>query len=98
MDLRLPRRDAALRGVRRAEQDAARDVRRRIHRQLRYRRRLSVDGDEAVGEGGGVAYTKGRQDLREGADMKSPFPGMDPFVESRWRDFHTRFITYLSDM
>ena len=30
--------------------------------------------------------------------MPSPFPGMDPFIESqRWRDFHTRFITMLSE-
>ena len=30
--------------------------------------------------------------------MPSPFPGMDPFLESqRWRDFHTRFITILSE-
>lgn len=26
--------------------------------------------------------------------MPSPFPGMDPFLESQtWRDFHTEFIT-----
>jgi hypothetical protein len=31
--------------------------------------------------------------------MPSPFPGMDPFLESqRWRDFHTRFITILGEM
>jgi Protein of unknown function (DUF4058) len=30
--------------------------------------------------------------------MPNPFPGMDPFIESqRWRDFHTRFITILSE-
>ncbi len=30
--------------------------------------------------------------------MPSPFPGMDPFIESqKWTDFHTRFITALSD-
>ena len=31
--------------------------------------------------------------------MPSPFPGMDPFIESqRWRDFHTRFITVLGEL
>ena len=30
--------------------------------------------------------------------MKSPFPGMDPYLERRWGDFHTRFVTYLSDV
>lgn len=30
--------------------------------------------------------------------MPSPFPGMDPFIESQmWEDFHTRFITTLSE-
>lgn len=30
--------------------------------------------------------------------MKSPFPGMDPYVESGWGDFHTSLITYMRDM
>jgi len=30
--------------------------------------------------------------------MPSPFPGMDPFIESRvWKDFHHRLIDNLSD-
>ncbi len=31
--------------------------------------------------------------------MKSPFPGMDPYLEDPryWRDFHDRFITYLAE-
>ena len=30
--------------------------------------------------------------------MPSPFPGMDPFIESQcWKGFHTRFITALGD-
>jgi hypothetical protein len=31
--------------------------------------------------------------------MKSPFPGMDPFLEAqgRWRDFHASMITYYRD-
>lgn len=30
--------------------------------------------------------------------MPSPFPGMDPFIESQnWEDFHTRFLTAISD-
>ena len=31
--------------------------------------------------------------------MPSPFPGMDPFLESQgfWQDFHTRLLTYCSD-
>jgi hypothetical protein len=30
--------------------------------------------------------------------MKSPFPGMDPFLELHWGDVHQRLITYLSDL
>jgi hypothetical protein len=30
-------------------------------------------------------------------DMKSPFPGMNPFLEQRWRDVHTRLMTYISE-
>jgi hypothetical protein len=31
--------------------------------------------------------------------MPSPFPGVDPYVENTgiWRDFHSRFLTHLSD-
>ena len=29
--------------------------------------------------------------------MKSPFPGMDPWLERRWRDLHHRFLTYACD-
>jgi hypothetical protein len=29
--------------------------------------------------------------------MKSPFPGMDPYLESRWGDVHTRFMVYAAD-
>lgn len=29
--------------------------------------------------------------------MKSPFPGMDPYLEAHWRDVHTRLIVYASD-
>ena len=30
--------------------------------------------------------------------MPSPFPGMDPFLESQeWEDFHTRLITAFSE-
>src|SRR4051812_28302543 len=31
--------------------------------------------------------------------MKSPFPGMDPYLEARqiWRTFHTRVLTYVSN-
>jgi hypothetical protein len=32
-----------------------------------------------------------------GTMMKSPFPGMDPYLENSWRDVHTRLITYSSD-
>ena len=30
--------------------------------------------------------------------MRSPFPGMDPYLEQFWRDVHHRLITYLSDV
>jgi hypothetical protein len=29
--------------------------------------------------------------------MKKPFPGMNPYCEWRWRDFHTRFVAYAAD-
>ncbi|MCY2980937.1 MAG: DUF4058 family protein [Planctomycetota bacterium] len=29
--------------------------------------------------------------------MKSPFPGVDPYLEQHWGDIHTRLIAYLSD-
>lgn len=29
--------------------------------------------------------------------MKSPFPGMDPYLELHWRDVHQRLVTYASD-
>ncbi len=30
--------------------------------------------------------------------MKSPFPGMDPYLEQHWRDMHHRLITYTADL
>jgi hypothetical protein len=27
-------------------------------------------------------------------DMKSPFPGMDPYLEQHWRDIHARLVVY----
>ncbi len=29
--------------------------------------------------------------------MKSPFPGMDPYLEARWGDVHTSLVTYARD-
>jgi Protein of unknown function (DUF4058) len=29
--------------------------------------------------------------------MKSPFPGMDPYLEQTWRDVHSRLIIYICD-
>jgi hypothetical protein len=29
--------------------------------------------------------------------MKSPFPGMDPYLEQHWEDVHTRLIGYIAD-
>lgn len=29
--------------------------------------------------------------------MKSPFPGMDPYLEAHWRDVHTSMMTYIRD-
>src|SRR5205085_7308266 len=29
--------------------------------------------------------------------MKSPFPGMDPYVEQYWGDFHSRLVLYACD-
>jgi len=29
--------------------------------------------------------------------MKSPFPGMDPYLEQHWGDVHHRLVTYASD-
>lgn len=30
--------------------------------------------------------------------MKSPFPGMDPYLERHWGDVHTRFMVYASNL
>lgn len=30
--------------------------------------------------------------------IKSPFPGMDPYLESRWRDVHQRLVLYSCDV
>jgi hypothetical protein len=30
--------------------------------------------------------------------MKSPFPGMDPYLEQHWGDVHQAFVTYIRDM
>ena len=29
--------------------------------------------------------------------MRSPFPGVDPYLESHWRDVHARLIVYICD-
>ena len=29
--------------------------------------------------------------------MKSPFPGMDPYIERYWHEVHHRLITYAGD-
>ena len=29
--------------------------------------------------------------------MKSPFPGMDPYLEARWSDVHVKFIAFLGE-
>ena len=26
--------------------------------------------------------------------MRSPFPGMDPYLEDRWRDVHSSLVLY----
>src|SRR5256885_6518067 len=31
------------------------------------------------------------------AGVKSPFPGMDPYLEARWGDVHQSLITYARD-
>jgi len=28
--------------------------------------------------------------------MKSPFPGMDPYLEQHWRSVHHRLLTYMA--
>jgi hypothetical protein len=35
--------------------------------------------------------------LDEDPAMKSPFPGMDPYLERHWGDVHQRLITYICD-
>ena len=29
--------------------------------------------------------------------MKSPFPGMDPYLERHWGDVHQALVTYIRD-
>src|SRR5258705_243316 len=31
------------------------------------------------------------------AGMKNPFPGMNPWLEDFWRDFHAKFLVYACD-
>ena len=35
--------------------------------------------------------------MAERPSDKSPFPGMDPYMERRWRDAHTSLISYARD-
>lgn len=35
---------------------------------------------------------------RYSAPMKSPFPGMDPYLETHWQDVHQRLIVYACDV
>jgi hypothetical protein len=35
--------------------------------------------------------------LMKGRPMASPFPGMDPYLETHWRDIHARLIIYACD-
>src|ERR1700740_1853795 len=37
------------------------------------------------------------QRMTHGAAMKSPFPGMDPYLEAHWRDVHASLIIYARD-
>src|SRR5262249_20198749 len=51
---------------------------------------------EAGAGGSGKVSAKGSMPLTEGRVMKSPFPGMDPYVEGRgglWEDFHHDLIS-----
>jgi hypothetical protein len=44
-----------------------------------------------------VVYGSAARQKRIMLVMKNPFPGMNPYCESRWRDFHTRFVAYAAD-
>src|SRR3989442_989322 len=35
--------------------------------------------------------------IRRSLAMKSPFPGMDPYLQQHWRDVHTSLVTYARD-
>jgi Protein of unknown function (DUF4058) len=43
-------------------------------------------------------FSKGQDaSVAEDQLMKSPFPGMDPYLERHWGDVHQRFVTYVCD-
>jgi hypothetical protein len=44
-------------------------------------------------------FSKGQNAwVAEDQIMKSPFPGVDPYLERHWGDVHQRFITYVCDV
>ena len=45
-----------------------------------------------------VTATSHMQDRRIGdMDKRNPFPGMNPWMQTRWHDVHVRLITYIAD-
>jgi len=35
--------------------------------------------------------------MKRAKNMKSPYPGVDPYLEQHWGDIHTRLMVYISD-
>src|SRR5262245_43209329 len=70
---------------------------RRITSPVIRQRRARIDGGalpSRPGGGLGMLAVVGSSPVQEGAPMKSPFPGMDPYIEAcrLWRDFHSDLI------
>src|SRR5437762_947009 len=44
-----------------------------------------------------MTSTRGRRGTGILIRMPSPFPGMDPYLERRWRDVHQKLVIYIGD-
>src|SRR5436309_1976850 len=69
---------------------------RAVMRVLLRRRDAGQNADTVTSLGGCVNRIRAapRQRCRYDVHMRSPFPGMDPYLESRWSDVHASFIHF----
>jgi hypothetical protein len=53
---------------------------------------------DLTGRGKADGEPSGRNTCYNEVAMKSPFPGMDPYLERRWRDVHATLISYAREL